>query len=71
MPSHWLLRASAAHGGPFGEREVGEVRQVWRLRGVFLCCVTFWAIYNQMTSTFINQGRQMERHQSHDMNTSI
>lgn len=59
-PAHWLLRASAAHGGSFPAHQVAEVMQVWRLRGVFLSCVLFWAIYNQMNGTFINQGRQMD-----------
>ena len=59
-PPHWLLRASAAHGGAFPAHHVAEVAQVWRLRGVFLSCVLFWAIYNQMNGTFINQGRQMD-----------
>jgi solute carrier family 15 (peptide/histidine transporter), member 3/4 len=57
--STWLDRAKAINGGSFDIADVEGVKYVWRLLPYLLLTVPYWAVYNQMSTAFQNQGCQM------------
>eukprot|EP00948_MAST-09A_sp_MAST-9A-sp1_P001053 g1053.t1 len=60
-PPHWIRRAEISFGGSYSTSMVSGVIALWNLRTVFLCSVMYWAVYSQMASTFVTQGKMMDR----------
>ncbi len=56
----WLDRAKAVHGGSFAEADVEGVKCVCRLLPFLFFLVPYWSIYTQMSTSFQNQGCQMD-----------
>ncbi|XP_067054786.1 solute carrier family 15 member 4-like [Acropora muricata] len=61
MPSisTWLDKAKSKNGGTFTETEVEDVKSLLRVIPVFLLFVVYWAVYSQMSTTFVIQGTYM------------
>jgi len=61
MPSisTWLDKAKSKNGGTFTETEVEDVKSLLRVIPVFLLFVVYWAVYSQMSTTFLIQGTYM------------
>ncbi|XP_029189147.2 solute carrier family 15 member 4-like [Acropora millepora] len=61
MPSisTWLDKAKRKYGGTFTETEVEDVKSLLRVIPVFLLFVVYWAVYSQMSTTFLIQGTYM------------
>lgn len=54
-----LAAALMSHGGTHTDEEVDMVKSVGRLLPVFALLVVYWGINGQMSTTFFNQGCQM------------
>ncbi|XP_067054797.1 solute carrier family 15 member 4-like [Acropora muricata] len=59
--STWLDKAKSKNGGTFTETEVEDVKSLLRVIPVFLLFVVYWAVYSQMSTTFLIQGTYMRR----------
>lgn len=53
-------RARTKYGGSFDDETVESVKAVLRVIPVFLTIIMYWAIYIQMTTTFLFQGERMD-----------
>ncbi|KAK7111645.1 solute carrier family 15 member 4-like [Littorina saxatilis] len=53
-------KARVKYGGSFDDATVESVKSVLRVLPVFLTVIMYWAIYSQMTTTFIFQGERMD-----------
>ncbi|KAL8604549.1 hypothetical protein ACOMHN_015833 [Nucella lapillus] len=53
-------RALTRYGGSFDEQTVESVKAVLRILPVFLTVIMYWAIYIQMTTTFLFQGERLD-----------
>jgi len=58
--SHWLDRASRVQGGSYEESDVADAKSVTRLFPFLGLLVIYWGVYAQMSTTFFNQGCQMD-----------
>mmetsp|Transcript_35266 Transcript_35266/g.111039 ORF Transcript_35266/g.111039 Transcript_35266/m.111039 type:complete len:612 (-) Transcript_35266:455-2290(-) len=57
---YWLFRASVQHGGNYEHKFVVGVSYVMKLMPVLLLMIPYWLCYSQMSTTFQNQGCQMD-----------
>ena len=55
---HWLDAARAKHP----EEAIAGAKAVFRIMGVFAAVTLFWALFDQKSSSWIIQGRQMDTH---------
>merc|ERR1739838_135482 len=58
--SNWVLEAGKKRPGEFTDDEINGVRQVYSLCPYVGFAIPFWAVYNQMYTSFISQGCQMQ-----------
>lgn len=57
---HWLDKATRAQGGSYEETDVADAKSVTRLFPFLGLLVIYWGVYAQMSTTFFNQGCQMD-----------
>ncbi len=57
---HVLDRAKTVHGGSYTEKQVEGAKLVTRLTPFLFAMVPYWGIYSQISTTFQNQGCQMD-----------
>ncbi|XP_076446957.1 solute carrier family 15 member 4-like [Babylonia areolata] len=58
--SRFFDPARARYGGSFDDHTVESVKAVLRVLPVFLTIVMYWAVYNQMSTTFLFQGERLD-----------
>ena len=58
----FLDRARKDFGGSHTNEDVDTVQQMGRIMPVFVLLVVYWGINGQMSTTFFNQGCQMDLH---------
>lgn len=53
-------KAKARQGGRFDDETVENVKAVLRIMPVFATIIMYWAIYSQMSTTFLFQGERLD-----------
>jgi len=58
---HWLDRAKGVPGAEWSDKFVDELKRTLQACAVFIFYPFYWALYNNMSDNFINQGINMRR----------
>jgi len=58
---HWLDKAKGASHAGWDDKFVDDLKKTLSACKVFLCYPFYWALYNNMSDIFINQGTSMKR----------
>ena len=57
--SHFTDVCRRSQGGPYTDEQVQDIQYLFRLMPFIALFILYWGIYAQMTTTFFNQGCQM------------
>lgn len=56
----WLDLAKQSQGGSFAERDVDDIKAVFRLLPFLFFLIPYWSVYTQMSTSLQNQSCQMD-----------